>query len=166
VEQRVKDELFRIQRNAGRREQRERLKQKQPGAAGGGGGAGSPPASVAGSPGPSDIDGPVSALNVGSTDVTPQKGGGRGRNKDGTARKCANCGQVGHIKTNRKSVYTFICTSCGDAVKVHPGGVVKRNDDGELGGDGKYGAGATTGSPLENDVSRSLVQDSYSKFVL
>lgn len=29
---------------------------------------------------------------------------GKGRSKDGTARKCANCGQVGHIKTNRKSV--------------------------------------------------------------
>jgi hypothetical protein len=38
---------------------------------------------------------------------------GKGRSKDGTARKCANCGQVGHIKTNRKSVQPppkFVCT--------------------------------------------------------
>ncbi|KAK3722211.1 hypothetical protein LTR37_002644 [Vermiconidia calcicola] len=75
--QQLEKELARISRNAERRVAREKQKGKH---------AASP---AAGSPGPSDPDG-----------TTPQKG--RGRNKDGTARKCANCGQVGHIKTNRK----------------------------------------------------------------
>lgn len=36
-------------------------------------------------------------------------GGGGGKNAQPTARKCANCGQVGHIKTNKKSVK---CRNC------------------------------------------------------
>lgn len=90
----MEQELIRVERNAERREAREKAKGRvfnpnSPGAAG--------------SPGQSDANN--------SADGTPQKGG-RGRNKDGTARKCANCGQVGHIKTNRKSV-TFQCIFCG-----------------------------------------------------
>ena len=30
-----------------------------------------------------------------------------GTKPPGTQRKCANCGQVGHIKTNKKYVFTF-----------------------------------------------------------
>ena len=89
-------ELVRIMRNSDRREAREKTKTKTKG------NVASPPQ---GSPNRSDADAGNSA-----TDATPQKGG-RGRNKDGTARKCANCGQVGHIKTNRKSV-TFSCIFC------------------------------------------------------
>ncbi|RMY47154.1 hypothetical protein D0865_08842 [Hortaea werneckii] len=141
VQQKIQQEIARVQRNADRREARERQKQRS-GAGGIGstsfsansaGGAGSPSASAAGSPGPSDVDGPGAA----SQDQPPQKSGGTGksgRNKDGTARKCANCGQVGHIKTNRKSVYLFFCPSCGAQSKVYPGGVVKDGlDDGDIG---------------------------------
>jgi transcription initiation factor TFIID subunit 1 len=93
--QELERELARLSRNQERRVARE----KQKGITN----PGSP--SAAASPGQSDTgDG-----------TTPQKGGtGRGRNKDGTARKCANCGQVGHIKTNRKSV-SFNCVFCGPA---------------------------------------------------
>ena len=107
----VEDERTRIQRNAERREARERLKGKIAS------GVGSLPASVAGSPGLSDVDTP--AVNgAGSANGTPQKGRG-GRNKDGTSRKCANCGQVGHIKTNRKSVCAnFTCPICGTTERV------------------------------------------------
>jgi hypothetical protein len=90
--QELEKELARISRNAERRVAREKAK-------------GKPNASPAGagSPGgPSDADG--------ADDGTPKKG--KRGNKDGTARKCANCGQVGHIKTNRKSV-TFSCIFCG-----------------------------------------------------
>ncbi|KAK0363570.1 hypothetical protein LTR91_020358 [Friedmanniomyces endolithicus] len=125
-------ERTRIERNKERREARERLKGKAAGISGGGGGAaGSPPASVAGSPGPggggggaSDQGSPAAssvAFNgggAGSASGTPVKGGRGGgggrRSKDGTARKCAECGQVGHIKTNRKSVLPpFLCSVCG-----------------------------------------------------
>lgn len=99
--QQLQKELDRIKRNAERREAREKLKAKNA----------AHEASAAGSPGPSDVDGPGSVINGGGNDTnTPQKG--KGRSKDGTARKCANCGQVGHIKTNRKSVTTFQCPYC------------------------------------------------------
>ena len=100
VSKKLEDERTRIIKNSERREARERAKYRHSNV----GAAGSPPASVAGSPGPSDAD---------TTTVTPQKAGRGGRNKDGTARKCANCGQVGHIKTNRKSVQLpFTCSLC------------------------------------------------------
>lgn len=99
----LEKELMRIKRNAERREARERLKAKH----GNGNGVQSPAA--AGSPGPSEVDGP-SSNPAAATDSTPQKG--KGRSKDGTQRKCANCGLVGHIKTNRKSVTTFTCSLC------------------------------------------------------
>ena len=152
VQQKVTAELQRIQRNADRRELRENQKHKRAG-----GGAGSPPASTAGSPGPSDVD---TAANTGSADPTPQKG--RGRNKDGTARKCANCGQVGHIKTNRKSVYTSICPGCGVAEKIWPGGIVKSGDS----GDGNVSASSAESPHKGNAATRSFLQDSFSKFEL
>ncbi|KAK5132763.1 hypothetical protein LTR08_008648 [Meristemomyces frigidus] len=152
VQQKVTAELSRIQRNADRRELRENQKNKRAN-----GGAGSPPVSMAGSPGPgpSDVDGLAAAPENGSTDVTPQKG--RGRNKDGTARKCANCGQVGHIKTNRKSVYTFICPGCGAAEKIWPGGVLKRDDPSK--------DGAVSTGP-RNAATRSFLEGSFSRFEL
>ena len=154
VQQKAAAELQRIQRNADRRELRENQKNRRAN-----GGAGSPPAMEAGSPILSDVDSSAAANN-GSAELTPQKG--RGRNKDGTARKCANCGQVGHIKTNRKSVYTFFCPGCGSAEKIWPGGVVKRDDF----GDGK-GSVSSAGSPRKgNAATRSFLQDSFSKFEL
>jgi hypothetical protein len=108
VAKKLEDERTRIQRNAERREARERTKARAAG-----GGAASPPASTAGSPGPSDAE-----AAAGSANGTPQKSRG-GRNKDGTARKCANCGQVGHIKTNRKLVSaSFSCLHCGHHEKL------------------------------------------------
>lgn len=95
----LEKELMRIKRNAERREARERLKAKN--------GIASPAAAA--SPGPSEVDG-SSSNPTAATDNTPQKG--KGRSKDGTQRKCANCGLVGHIKTNRKSVTTFTCPLC------------------------------------------------------
>lgn len=92
VEGKVREEMMRVQRNQDRRRVREAQKARALG-------VGSPPASAVGSPGRSDADGEEPNAN-GHNDAIPQKG--RGRNKDGTARKCANCGQVGHIKTNRK----------------------------------------------------------------
>lgn len=89
AEERIKAEVARLERNADRREAREKQKSKH---------AGSPAAAVV-SPAPSEA----------ADGATPQKG--RGRTKDGTARKCANCGQVGHIKTNRKLV-PFTCLFC------------------------------------------------------
>ena len=68
-------ELLRLERNRDRRFAREKQK------AGVVGGAG-PPRSP-------------------SSPVT-NVGGGGGRGGPGTQRKCANCGQVGHIKTNKK----------------------------------------------------------------
>lgn len=72
----LQEELQRLQRNKERRHAREKQKSISHDVFGM-----SPPAAGAGGPvGPSG------------------KGGG------GTQRKCANCGQVGHIKTNKKSV--------------------------------------------------------------
>jgi hypothetical protein len=62
--------------------------------------AGSP---AAASPGPGPGSPNVSEAATPAPAPTSSKPG-KGRSKDGTARKCANCGQVGHIKTNRKSV--------------------------------------------------------------
>jgi hypothetical protein len=73
--------------------------------------AGSPAAAASPGPGPSS----PSMSEVAGPAPTPAPSAskpGKGRSKDGTARKCANCGQVGHIKTNRKSVPSpkFVCT--------------------------------------------------------
>lgn len=90
---RAQDEMERLKRNMDRRKARERAKGK----------AESP--SEANSPAADGNDageGPTSAPTV--------KKGRSKKNTEGTARKCANCGQVGHIKTNKKSAKsTFIC---------------------------------------------------------
>ncbi|KAI5292749.1 hypothetical protein KEM55_007537, partial [Ascosphaera atra] len=76
----IQEELQRLQRNKERRHAREKQRGIVPGSGGGSvsflGEAGSPVAGAGGS-------------------VGPGKGGS-------TMRKCANCGQVGHIKTNKK----------------------------------------------------------------
>lgn len=106
----LEDELRRVERNRERREQREKVK----------GRASNADAPSAASPGQSSADG-----------TTPQKTG-RGK-KDGTARKCANCGQVGHIKTNRKSV-SFRCLFCESEDFVRLASDVERFGPGDLGG--------------------------------
>ena len=134
----LEKELARISRNADRRVAREKAKGRH---------IGSP---AAGSPGQSDPDGNS------NTDGTPQKG--RGRNKDGTARKCANCGQVGHIKTNRKSV-TFTCLCCGLHECVPLDGSKKRLGDGN-------GTSIAGFAGPESGATVAFSKQSYSKFVL
>lgn len=73
---RIAAELARLERNKDRRLGREKQK---------GGGT----ADYAGSPGTPGAD----------TDQPKAKGKGA---TGGTGRKCANCGQIGHIKTNKK----------------------------------------------------------------
>jgi len=160
VKDKIVSELARIERNRDRRNAREKQKGKL--------NAGSP--SAAGSPGgPSDAEA-AGAAEGSTADNTPQKG--RGRNKDGTARKCANCGQVGHIKTNRKSVYTFRCPICSTAVKVHPGGIVlpeNDNDDQERGGHDSASAVSSGGSRLKSAATsptKSFAHESFSAFRL
>lgn len=53
-------------------------------------------------PSPSEPGGPGSPGSPsGSTSLA-------GRQQQGTQRKCANCGQVGHIKTNKKCAPSFL----------------------------------------------------------
>jgi hypothetical protein len=69
--------------------------------------AGSPAAASPG-PGPGSPDVFEAGASTPAPTAAPTSSKpGKGRSKDGTARKCANCGQVGHIKTNRKSVPKF-----------------------------------------------------------
>ena len=132
MKQHLEKELARISRNAERRVAREKAKGKMPNSPAG-----------AGSPAQSDADAGNS-----NNDGTPQKGQGRGRNKDGTARKCANCGQVGHIKTNRKSVNVFFrCVFCDGDEWVDL-------DDNKR------------GRRRDSAVAGSVLHDSYSKFTL
>lgn len=137
-------ELARISKNADRRMQREKLKGNKH--------AGSP--TTGASPGGlSDVNGATS-----TADGTPQKG--RGRNKDGTARKCANCGQVGHIKTNRKSVTKFNCLYCEsqDYIPLVSG-------SGRSNGGGRKSA-VTAGAESTTAAAGTFAKDSYSKFIL
>jgi hypothetical protein len=99
--QKLEAELARVQRNAERREARDKAKGKH--------GLDRRASTVAASPGGENSD--SMAVDSPGAGATPAKGTGKGRSKDGTARKCANCGQVGHIKTNRKSVQCFFCPS-------------------------------------------------------
>lgn len=143
----LRKELERIERNKERREAREKAKAKAKT-------NGSP--SVANSPGPSDADAPASAVND-TADNTPQKG--KGRSKDGTTRKCANCGQAGHIKTNRKSVSSFTCKVCKTKNKIE-----KENDGGSHGRQGSVHAAA--GANGGRAASSSFASDDYSPFIL
>lgn len=112
-------ELARVVRNVDRRQAREKAKGRLVGA------------SATGSP---DAEG------LGSTDHTPLK---PKRNKDGgTSRKCANCGQTGHIKTNRKSVTKpYFCPHCFRWTLY--GEVVEKNGGREGLGGGSNGAVST-----------------------
>jgi len=151
VEGKVREEMLRVQRNQDRRRVREAQKARALG-------AGSPPVSAVGSPGRSEAEGEETNANGtvnGGADATPQKG--RGRNKDGTARKCANCGQVGHIKTNRKSVHTFPCLYCHHLNRVYPKG--DRVEDLGLANGVGNAASATT-------EKSSAPEDSFSAFAL
>jgi len=109
AQQKIREELARLERNQERRLHREKLKAKNIANASA---AGSPAAAASPGPGPSS---PAMSELAGSAPAPAPNASkpGKGRSKDGTARKCANCGQVGHIKTNRKSVQPppkFVCT--------------------------------------------------------
>ena len=73
---RLQKELARLERNKERRQAREKQKGIFP------------------------TDGADEVAEVASPG-TPASGGAQ-KNMGGTSRKCANCGQVGHIKTNKK----------------------------------------------------------------
>lgn len=82
--QRINQEQARLIRNKERRLQREKSKSKL---------GPSVAAARASTPsgGPNDPDSPAPSIEKGA-----------GAPAGGTSRKCANCGQVGHIKTNKK----------------------------------------------------------------
>ena len=141
--QQLEKELARISRNADRRVAREKAKGRHP--------PGSP---AARSPGPSEAEGGNS-----NADGTPQKG--RGRNKDGTARKCANCGQVGHIKTNRKLV-TFLCLIC-ESRDFAPEPLVTGKKRAKGTSNDIINIGAVGRERAAND---DFMQQSYSQFIL
>lgn len=109
--QALQQELARLSKNQDRRLARERAKQRQAGLLPKLG-VGSPAAP--GSPAPSDMD-TTAAANT-PANGTPNKKKSKGG--DGTTkRKCANCGIEGHIKTNKKYVYSnryraFYCQAC------------------------------------------------------
>jgi transcription initiation factor TFIID subunit 1 len=166
--QQLQKELTRVLRNAERREAREKLKEKKMQA------THSP--SAAPSPGPSDLDGPASTIagpsagpGLGAAaDNAPQKS--KGRSKDGTARKCANCGQVGHIKTNRKSVI-FHCLFCSlrdvtvrEEKEDAKEGVGEKEKEGVS--HGRRTAAKRTAANGGRVPSTTFFRDSYSRFEL
>ncbi len=138
--QELERELARLSRNKERREAREKQK--------GIFNPGSP--SGAASPGQSDT----------ADGTTPQKG--RGRNKDGTARKCANCGQVGHIKTNRKSV--FWCSLCGGYQDSVP--LVSSNTTPTSAAKGKKRRSDVNGTAVDSPLEGPGAAFSYAEFKL
>jgi ribosomal protein L37E len=79
---RLATELARLERNRERRFAREKAK--------------GPTA-----PSPSDVGAAASPGSPASANPVP------GKQQQGTQRKCANCGQVGHIKTNKKCAPGF-----------------------------------------------------------
>jgi len=81
VTPRLSDELQRLYRNSDRREGREKAKNAN-----------------AGSPGDTTGQTP-------EEDITTPNAGPKRKTAGTTQRKCANCGQVGHIKTNKKCVH-------------------------------------------------------------
>ncbi|KAK5174135.1 uncharacterized protein LTR77_001215 [Saxophila tyrrhenica] len=141
----IQQEIFRLERNADRRQAREKQKGRQAaGAAGSPTGGAVAGTTAAGSP---------AAQSDAADGKTPQKGQGRGRTKDGTARKCANCGQVGHIKTNRKSV-SFSCLFC--ACK----------DFEEFQGGKKQGTPSNKENSAVDAAAGAAAMSSYSRFAL
>lgn len=141
--QKLQKELARLQRNTERRIAREKQKQRIAAVTSGATNVeftvDDEPLDDAGSP-TSDI-----VSDAGSRKATPQKTG-KGRTKDGTARKCANCGQVGHIKTNRKSVNSalnqFACR-CTSSSGANAGGRAAADTSGQRDPRGKDGAFTT-----------------------
>ncbi|QIW96945.1 hypothetical protein AMS68_002463 [Peltaster fructicola] len=112
AQQEIKKELARLERNADRRIAREKLKGRIAAVASGSVDTVAAAAANAGSPSNADSAGSDAE---GSKTSTPLKTG-KGRSKDGTARKCANCGQVGHIKTNESQ--STPCPSLSFALHV------------------------------------------------
>lgn len=88
----AKEEIARLERNMDRREARERAK----------GILGSP--TVAQSPSAMTDEGADGDEIAAPTPVDgkPGKKSRKPKNTEGTGRRCANCGQIGHIKTNKK----------------------------------------------------------------
>jgi transcription initiation factor TFIID subunit 1 len=89
---RLEEALAKLEKNAARRKQRTKNKAAL---------ATTSPGGTALSP---DADGGAGA------------GGGGGKNTQPTQRKCANCGQVGHIKTNKK-----LCPLLNGTIKQEEG---------------------------------------------
>jgi len=98
----AEEEIARLSRNKSRLDARDRAK--------GTSGVGSPSTANSPNPGYTDADSDagtsiggsaIDSINTGSG----KRGGKKKVNPEGTARRCANCGQVGHIKTNKKLVY-------------------------------------------------------------
>lgn len=161
LRQKMEKELARVERNVDRREAREKAKGRVPG------GAGSPSAGGAASPSQ------LSDAGAGSppADGTPQKSGGtgRGKSKDGTARKCANCGQVGHIKTNRKSVSpSFECIFCRCAMFVPLPADLNNDSSGKGKKNGLVHAGGLSAGYVHgpDEAEESAAMSSYSRFTL
>jgi len=84
----MKKELARLERNKDRRLAREKAKERQNG--------------IKNAPA-NDGD------NAGSPSANPLPSTER---PTGTTRKCANCGQTGHIKTNKKYKRNYYCPKC------------------------------------------------------
>ena len=101
---RVEQELFRLNRNKERRFARE--KQKGIIRPDGGGEAESPAPAADGEAEGSTAGGAAAGSTTGApTSSSSSK-------PAGTQRKCANCGQVGHIKTNKKCVGPLPLLTC------------------------------------------------------
>ncbi|KIV81823.1 hypothetical protein, variant 2 [Exophiala sideris] len=84
---RIEEELAKLEKNAARRKQRTKKKDT------------------------------LAATSPGGTAMSPDAdGAGGGKNSQPTQRKCANCGQVGHIKTNKK-----LCPLLNGTIKQEDG---------------------------------------------
>lgn len=93
----AEEELERLYRNVDRRNARERAK----GIVNSPGGINSPMG---------DDDEVGAGTPHGAGPGTGKRGGRKKVNPEGTGRRCANCGQIGHIKTNKKSVSFSLST--------------------------------------------------------